>query len=189
MSYKNRAFLLALSSPEHGAFGCRIVEALDDIYQQHSNLAQQVNGNSTGSPQAPPQVAGLKATGQNGHFNLAITDASPIFRDVHYWVEHSPDPHFTNPHVVHMGQSRNFNLFLGNVTRYFRAFSSYSSSPPSAPVYHGTATTPLPVQGGGAVGGPLFTDAQSSGTGTPGQGLQGPGIAPFRSPNGVPPSR
>lgn len=190
MSYKNRAFLQALTSEEHGAYGSRIVEALDDILQQHNNLAQQVNGNSTGQPLAPPQVSGLKVTGQNGHFNIAISDPnSPIYRDIHYWVEHSDSPHFSNPHVVHMGQSRNHNLFLGNVTRYFRAFSSYSSSPPSAAVYHGSQVAPAPVIGGGSVGGPQFTEGQSSGTGTPGTGLQGPGIAPFRSPNGAPPSR
>ncbi len=190
MSYKNRDYIRTLANGENGAFGQRILEALDDIYQQHSNLAQQVNGNSTGQPQAPPQVGGLKVTGQNGHFNIAISDPkNPIYRDIHYWVEHSADPHFTNSHVIHMGQSRNHNLFLGNVTRYFRAFSSYSSSPPSTPVYHGMSATPLPVVGGGTVGGPLFTDGQSSGTGTPGQGLQGPGVTPFRSPNGIPPSR
>lgn len=190
MSYKNRAFLQALTSEEHGAYGSRIVEALDDIYQQQSNLAQQVNGNGQGQPVAPPQVSGLNVTGQNGHFNISIHDPqTPIFRGISYWIEHSSDPHFSSPHVINIGQSRNHNLFLGNVTRYFRAYSSYASSPPSAPVYHGTGTAPRAVQGGGSVGGPQFTEGQSSGTGTPGTGLQGPGIAPFRSPNGAPPSR
>jgi hypothetical protein len=180
---KNAAFLRTL-------YDGKLVEALESLATQVSNVQQQTNANGTGSPQAPAAIGGLKVTGQNGHFNIAITDNSPIFRDVHYWVEHADNQHFLNPHVVHMGQSRNHNLFLGNVTRYFRAFSSYSSSPPSQAVYHNNPQgRPMAVQGGGTVGGPLFTEAQSSGTGAPGQGLQGPGVAPFRSTTGAPPSR
>lgn len=168
----------------------KLAEALESIAGGINNTIQQTNSNGSGSPQAPPTIGGLKVTGQNGHFNIAITDNSPIYRDVHYWIEHADNPHFLNPHVVHMGQSRNHNLFLGNVTRYFRGFSSYSSSPPSPAVYHSNAQgRPMGVQGGGSVGGPLFTLGQSSGTGNTGEGLQGPGVAPFRSTTGVPPSR
>ena len=181
---KNASFLRTLHDG-------KLLEALESLATQVSNLQQQTNANGTGQPQAPPTIGGLKVTGQNGHFNIAISDPSnPIYRDVHYWVEHADNPHFLNPHVIHMGQSRNHNLFLGNVTRYFRAFSSYSSSPPSSPVYHNNSQgTPMAVQGGGSVGGPLFTESQSSGTGSPGEGLQGPGVKAFRSTNGAPPSR
>ncbi len=181
---KNIAFLRTLHDG-------KLAEAFESLATQLANIQQQTNANGTGSPVPPPPVGGLKVTGQNGHFNIAISDPSnPVYRDVHYWVEHADNPHFLNPHVVHMGQSRNHNLFLGNVTRYFRAFSSYSSSPPSQAVYHNNGQgTPMGVQGGGIVGGPLFTEGQSSGTGRPGQGLQGPGVVPFRSETGVPPSR
>jgi hypothetical protein len=170
--------------------GAKLYETLSDLNAQHQTLAQQVNGSGVSQPAAPASINALTVTGQNGHFNVAITDNNPVYRDVHYWLEHADNPHFVNAHVVHMGQSRNTNLFLGNVTRYFRAYSSYASSPPSTPAYHGTATgAPLPVSGGGAVGGPNFTQSQSSGTGQPGQLLQGPGTEPFRSQNGAPPKR
>lgn len=189
MSYRNRDFLRNLAAPGLDAFGARIVEALDDIDGSNSNLAQQVNGNATGNPKAPAAIARLDVTAQNGHFQIAITDNSPIFRDIHYWVEHADNVHFISPHVIHMGQSRNFNLFLGNVTRYFRAYSSYASSPPSAPAYHGGRAQPVAVTGGGSVGGPAFLPSQGSGTGLAGTGLQGPGTVPFRSANGAAPSR
>lgn len=189
MNIRNLEFLRALADEKHGAFGARLVETIQDLMQQNANLAQQVNANPVGQPPAPPAVSGLKVTGQNGHFNVAVKDDGPVFRDVHFWLEHADNPAFQNAHVVHMGQSRNTNLFLGNVKRYFRAYSSYASSPPSAPTYHGSEVAPLPVEGGGPIGGPAFTESQSSGTGQPGQLLQGPGVAPFRSTDGVPPSR
>src|ERR1039457_3445715 len=166
----------------------KLYEALSDIIQQHGNLAQQVNGNSTGPPAAPPSVSGVNVTAQNGHFNVQIQDQGPIYRGIQYYMEHADNPHFTNPTVVHLGDSRSWDKFLGSVTRYFRAYSSYSSSQPGKPVYHG-GTPPLPVAGGGTVGGPSFQSPQGSGTGSPGQGLTGPGITPFRSATGAPPVR
>src|SRR6185369_9493 len=43
--------------------------------------------------------------------------------------------------------------------------------------------------GGGAIGGPDFLPSEGSGTGTPGQGISGPGPVPFRSDTGEPPIR
>jgi hypothetical protein len=189
MSIRNLDYLRSLSSKEFPDLGAKLYEALADLDQQHSTLAQQVNGNSTGQPIAPPPIAGLTVTGQNGHFQIGITDTAPIYRGINYTVEHADNPHFINPHYIDMGHSRNHDLFLGNVTRYFRAYSSYGSSPPGPPLYHGTAASPKPVQGGGTVGGPSFLPSQGSGTGAAGEGLQGPGTIPFRSSTGAPPVR
>jgi hypothetical protein len=167
----------------------RLYEALQDIVLAHQNLAQQVNGNSTGQPQAPPPPAGVTVQAANGHFQVAIQDRGDIYRGIHYHVEHADNPHFTNSHTEHLGPTRNANLFLGNSTRYFRVYSSYASSPPSAAVYHGGPLTPAAVAGGGTVGPPPFLPSEGSGTGAAGQGLSGPGPVPFRSATGAPPIR
>lgn len=169
--------------------GSRLYEIVSDLNTQHQNLAEQVNGNGSSQPNAPPSIGGLQVTGQNGHFSIAITDNSPIYRGVNYFVEHADNPHFTNPHVIDLGASRNHNVFLGNVTRYWRAYSSYPTSGPGTPAYFGSQVLPTPVQGGGPTGGPNFTSSQGSGTGAAGAGLQGPGVAPYRSPTGLPPKR
>lgn len=167
----------------------KLYEALSDIIAQHANTTQQTNSNPSGQPNPPPSISAVHVAAANGHFQVSISDPNPLYRDVHYYVEHADNPHFTDPHIVHMGHSRNLSLFLGNTTRYWRAYSSYSSSAPGTPAYHGGAATPQPVTGGGPIGGPAFLPSQGSGTGTPGQGLTGPGIVPFRSENGTPPIR
>lgn len=184
MAVKNGDYIRTL--PDIGA---RLYEALQDLEQRHLTLAQQVNGSGEGQPSAPPAPNTLTVTAKNGHFQAAIQDNGPIYRGIQYHLEHADNPHFINPHVEHLGPSRNANLFLGSATRYFRAYSSYSSSPPSAPVYHGGQAKPMPVTGGGFVGPPPFLDSQGSGTGAAGVGLSGPGPVPFRSVSGVAPKR
>ena len=189
INVRNLPYLRSLSSKDFPDLGSKLFEALSDLQNGTTSVEQQTNANGSGSPAPPPAISNLDVKGQNGHFNIAITDNNPIFRGIRYWVEHADNPHFTGAHVIDMGGSRNHNVFLGNVTRYWRAYSSYDSSAPSAPVYHGSGSTPRPVLGGGAIGGPAFTTPQSSGTGMPGQALQGPGGVPFRSVNGAPPVR
>lgn len=184
MSIRNLDWVRSL--PQIGA---KFYEMFKDVSDQLTTVEQQTNSNRTAPPNAPPSIGGLKVTGQNGHFNIAITDASPVYRGVNYFVEHADNPHFTNPHVIDLGASRNHNIFLGNVTRYFRAYSSYAGSPIGSPAYFGSGAQPTPVVGGGENSGPNFTASQGSGTGAAGAGLQGPGVAPFRSTNGKPPSR
>lgn len=186
---RNLDYLRSLASKDFPDLGAKLYEALTDLNQQHQNLVQQVNGNGSGQPAAPPQINGLSVTAQNGHFSIAIQDNNDIYRDVHYYVEHADNPAFTNPQVIHLGHTRNHTFFAGNVTRYFRAYSAYASSPAGKAVYHGSQVAPLPVSGGGAIGGPSYTDSQGSGTGAAGQGLSGPGPVPFRTSNGVPPKR
>jgi hypothetical protein len=170
-------------------WGPKVAEALQSIADGHNTTEQQTNTNSEGQPIPPPAINGLTVTGQNGHFNVAITDNNSIYRGIRYYVEHADNPHFINAHKVALHDTRNTNLFLGNVTRYFRAYSAYSSSAPSAPAYHGSASQPIAVTGGGTVGGPSFTADRGSGTGTAGVGLSGPGPVPYRAAKGAPPTR
>lgn len=185
---RNLDFIRQLSSEDLPGFGAKLYEALSDIAQQSDNHAQQTNANLQGAPLPPPAINNIAVSAQNGHFSVQIQDNGEIYRGVQYYVEHSDSPNFTNPQVIHLGDSRNHTVFLGDVTRYFRAYSSYASSPPSAPAYLG-GSVPTPVTGGGPVGGPDFQESQGSGTGPAGAGLQGPGVAPFRSLTGAPPIR
>ncbi len=182
--FKNADFIRNLP----GDLGPRLYEALADLAKQNQTLAQQVNGNPKGPPTAPPQISGVNVTGQDGHLHVAITDNSPIYRGIRYYVEHADNPHFQNPITVALHDTRNVTIPVGNQTRYVRAYSSYSSSPPSSPVYHG-GTQPIAVNGGGSGPGPKFLASEGSGTGAQRVGLEGPGQAPFRSPNGAPPKR
>lgn len=167
--------------PEIRSKDPKLHEALQDIIRAISTTAQQVNANPDGPAQPPPQVNAIKVSGANGRFHVAITDQnSQLSRGVSYFVEHADNPQFTNPITVEVGASRNLDLSLGNVTRYFRAYSSYSTSDPSAPVYHGGSASPVPVSGGGASGGPDFLPSEGSGTGIQGEGLSGFGPVPKR---------
>ena len=187
LSFKNLDYIRQANewTPDLGA---KLAELLHSMGTGVNNLEAQTNGNVQGPPQPPQKIDGLSVTAQNGHFSVAITDNSKLYRGVSYYVEHSSDPNFTNPIVEHIGTTRNKTLFLGNVTRYFRAYSAYSPSAPSDAVYHG-GTQPLAVSGGGAIGGPPEMPSQGSGTGPAGVGLEGPGKVPWRSPNGAPPTR
>ncbi len=189
MSIRNLDYLRGLASAEFPDLGAKLYEALTDLVEQHQTLSQQVNGNGTGEPLPPPAVSGVKVTGKGGHFSIAIQDEGQIYRDVQYYVEHADNPQFSNPSVIHLGHTRNHNVFLGNVTRYWRAYSAYASSPAGPPAYHGSVGAPQPVVGGGAIEGPEMLPSEGSGTGARGEGLSGPGPVPFRSKTGAAPVR
>jgi hypothetical protein len=169
-------------------WGPRLYEALSDMISNQQALTQQTNGSVDGQPAPPPQVNGVNVTGQGGFLHVAVTDNNQIYRGIRYYTEHADNAQFQNAQIVPMGDSRNVTIPVGNQSRYVRVYSSYISSPPSPPVYHG-GVTPIAVSGGGTSAGPSFLPSQGSGTGTPGQALTGPGIAPYRSPNGAPPVR
>jgi hypothetical protein len=169
--------------------GAKLAELLQGHTQAIVNTAQQTNANPIGPPQPPGKINGLNVTAENGHFNVAISDHNDIYRGVSYFVEHADNANFTNPVTEHIGTTRNWSKFLGNTTRYFRAYSAYHTSEPSEAVYHGDSATPLPVSGGGTVPGPPVAVSQGSGTGPAGVGMEGPGKEPWRSPNGAPPQR
>lgn len=189
MDIPNLDYIRALKSADFPDLGPKLYEALHAISQQAKNIQQQTNTAADGKPLPPPPINGFNVTGQNGHFNLQIQDANQIYRGVQYYAEYDTSPHFSNPQIIHLGDTRNHNVFLGNGTYYWRAYSSYAGTGPSKAVYHGTGAQPTPVVGGGSIGTPALQDSQGSGTGTPGQGLTGPGLVPFRSDNGAPPKR
>ena len=189
MNLPNLDYFRSLKIDGAPDFGARMYEFAKAIVSQSRTTEQQTNVNAQGQPQPPPQVNGLNVQGQNGHFSVAITDNNPIYRGIQYYVEHDTSPNFSNPTTVHIGDSRNANLFLGSGTRYWRAYSAYASSAPSAPVYHGSSVNPTAVDAGGSIGGPASIPSQGSGTGAVGVGLSGPGPVPFRSNTGAPPSR
>lgn len=129
---------------------------------------------STPSP-APPSIAALKVQAANGWFDLAITDTSVAQPGLFYFVESDVTPAFNAPRVYFLGASRNLYLQLGNQTLYWRAYSQYIGSYPSAPVSFGappTAVTgggtsgpaPLPSSGSGALPNGIFRSANGFGT-------------------------
>jgi hypothetical protein len=67
-----------------------------------------------------------------------------------YFAESDTTPAFSAPRVYFMGASRNIYLQLGNQTLYWRGYSQYVGSLPSAPVTFGSPATG--VVGGGASG-------------------------------------
>lgn len=189
LEIKNLAWLKALAPKEYPELGQKLAEALQSIQGATNNLEQQTNTNVGGAPQPPPGIRSLTVAANNGHFQVSINHGNAQFyRTPHYYLVHADNPHFTNPHIVDMGASRNMNLFLGNATRYFGAYTAYEPSQPSAMVYHG-GVRPEAVTGGGSVPGPSFATSQGSGTGAAGVAHSGPGPVPYRTVSGVPPIR
>src|SRR5271168_4098655 len=135
LSIRHLDFLRSLTIPGFTGFGTRLYEALSDIRNAHNLIEQQTNSNSTGQrPHPPSRINSLTVTGQNGHFNVKIVDSNQnLFSGIRYYVEHDDNAGFTNPQVIELGSTRNHSIFLGNVTRYWRAYSSYATSGSSAP--------------------------------------------------------
>lgn len=168
VTIKNLAFIRTLP-----VIGARLYESLLSVQDGVSNVEQQTNTSSSQQPSPPPAINGLKVnTGPGGEFQAAITDQGNVSRGVNYFIEHADNPQFNNPHIIDNGTSRNWAGHMGNQTLYWRAYSSYGSSPASPAVYHGSQASPAPVTGG-VVG--SRAPSQGAGTGAPGQGLYGPG--------------
>jgi hypothetical protein len=160
--------------------GSRLYESLLSVQNGVSNIESQTNTSAHTQPDPPPAINSLKvSTGPGGEFQAAITDQGNVNRGVNYWLEHADNPQFNNPHHIDLGGSRNWSGHMGNQKLYWRAYSSYQSSPASPAVYHGSQASPAPVTGG-VVGG--RAPSQGAGTGAPGQGLYGPGPVASRGP-------
>ncbi|HVM59349.1 MAG TPA: hypothetical protein VMV72_00645 [Verrucomicrobiae bacterium] len=126
------------------------------------NAASQNAGVDPATPSpAPSPIASLKVQAANGWFDLAITDPAPSRPGLFYFAESDVTPGFNSPRVYFLGASRNLYVQLGNQTLYWRAYSQYVGSLPSAAVTFGTP--PAAVTGGGASG---PTPLASSGSGT-----------------------
>ena len=131
------------------------------------NTASQHAGVDPATPSpAPPPIAALNVQAANGWFDLGITDPSASRPGLFYFAESDVTPAFSVPRVYFLGASRNLYVQLGNQTLYWRAYSQYVGSLPSAPVTFGSP--PVAVAGGGASGpAPL----PSSGSGVLANGL------------------
>jgi hypothetical protein len=191
LKIRNLDYLRATDPATAGTgYGARLYEALQDFNSAISNHLSQTNGNATGEPQPPPSPMGVQVTARDGYLHVALNDQGPLFRGVQYWVQHASTPAFTD--AIHTQASgtelRNHTEFIGNQTRYVRAYKSYPWSAPTDPIIYGGAM-PIAVVGGGSVAGPLFLPPQGTGTSPQGGAVSGPGIVPFRSSTGVPPSR
>src|SRR5438552_12605361 len=99
---------------------------------------------------APPAIAALKVQAANGWFDLAITDPAITRPGLFYFAESDVTPAFSAPRVYFLGASRNLYVQLGNQTLYWRVYSQYIGSLPSAPVSFGAP--PIAVAGGGITG-------------------------------------
>jgi hypothetical protein len=104
---------------------------------------------STPAP-APPPIASIAVQASNGWFDISITDPSNARPGLFYFAESDTTPAFGAPRVYFMGASRNMYVQLGNQTLFWRAYSQYVGSLPSAPVTFGAP--PIAVAGGGATG-------------------------------------
>lgn len=171
-------------------FGRQLYELITDHITATRNIESQTNSNGGGYALPPPPPDGLSVVAQNGVFHVSVQhNTQSLFRGVNYHLEYSTDPGFASGGFpVDLGSAREHRGYYGNLSLYWRAAASYAISPPSRWVYFG-GPTPQAVQGGGVTGPALPAQSQGSGTGTVGQGLQGPGQAAFRSKTGVPPVR
>ncbi len=159
----------------------RLYDALNKIVAAVNNLGVGVGVDPAGTTPAPTPVAAVSVAASGGIFEVAITDNSPLVRGISYFVESDTTPAFTQPHVYSLGPSRNTRLSLGNLTLYWRAYSQYLGSVPSAPVAFGNP--PNAVPGGGAIAGPAQLPSAGSGTAASNgqQGGSGFGKELFRS--------
>jgi hypothetical protein len=148
-----------------------LAQALDSIVEQIQSVATQTAATVNGFTPAPHPISQLSVLASAGVFDIQIQDNTPVQRGINYFVEFSTTPNFVQPHVVNLGASRTYRSYWGNQTLYFRAYSQYSTSQPSQPVYFGSSSAPTAVVGGGSAG---PTPQPSTGSGTaPNTGLQG----------------
>jgi len=137
------------------------------LYETLAKIVSAVNATSqsagvdpsTPAP-APSTIASLSVSAANGWFDLGITDPAASRPGLFYFAESDTTPAFGSPRVYFLGASRNLYVQLGNQTLYWRAYSQYVGSLPSAPVAFGTPA--LAVTGGGASG-PAPQPSQGSG--------------------------
>ncbi len=148
-----------------------LYEALTRIVAAINQLGKSTGADPSGSVTPPPNIGSVTVTAQDGVFEIAIVDKSPITRPINYFVEYDTTANFDAPKVVPLGPTRNARMFLGNLTLYWRAYSQYVGSNPSNPVTFGTPPTAVP--GGGTLSGPAQQPSQGSGTASGEQGGSG----------------
>ena len=170
-----------------GKIDPRLADALRNIVDAINEGFSKVGVDATQQFQTPPTVQAVNVTQGNGIFSARITDNGPILNSLHYFLEYSTDPTFTNNVTVkHLGPSRTWDGNLGAQTLHFRAYSQYQGSAPSAHVY--AIQNPLVGEGDAA---PYAPPSTGSGTGssTGQQTGTGFGPTPARAPQFNPSGR
>jgi len=146
-----------------------LYETLVKLVSAVNSTSQRAGVDPSTPAPAPPPIASIEVRAANGWFDLSITDPSPSRPGLFYFAESDTTSAFRAPRVYFLGASRNLYVQLGNQTLYWRAYSQYIGSLPSAPVSFGSP--PVAVTGGGASG-PAPLPSQGSGA-LPGGTLRG----------------
>jgi hypothetical protein len=134
-------------------------EAITSVVTAVNSISRATGVDPSGSIAAPDPIGSISVVAADGIFDVAITDNSAVNRGIYYFAESDATPSFATPHVYFLGSSRNLRVSLGNQTLYWRGYSQYLGSQPSAPVAFGAPATP--VVGGGAAGPPPQASAGS----------------------------
>lgn len=173
------------ADPNSPGYGAKMYEALLSIQRAHNATEQQTNSNSSGTPEPPPNLDSLTVTPTSVGHHISIKHGGEFYRGIEYHGDYADNPQFTNPFPWHAGPTRELDLATGSRKLYFRAQAQYPTGSSTPPVYHG-GSQPIAVTGG--TESPLGA-SQGSGTGNPGEGLQGYGSLPYRTLTGQPPVR
>lgn len=168
--------------------GNQLAQALQGFADQ-VNQAHAQSAVSGASPlQSPPKLDSFNVTQDTvGNAYFGLQHNGNIQKGVSYFVEHADNPGFVGAHTVHLGASRNgVPLYIGNSTRYFRAYSMYQGNDQPSEITNFGGQTPTAVTGSGSA---PATFQQSFGAGTaPTDGSQpGKGFGPvlYRAPLGA----
>lgn len=161
----------------------RMYELMRQLIDSHNHVARQVNASPVGIMDSPPPISSINAVGAGGNHAVVITDNNPVKQGIIYHFEYSSSPNFPTGQVylAQSGPSRSLTGFaLGKGKFFWRGYSQYPGSPPSAPVYYGTQSNPTGVDAGGSITGPAAPPSTGSGTdqGLFPQGGQGFGPGP-----------
>jgi len=127
-----------------------LYETLVKIVASVNATSQRAGVDPNTPAPAPSPIASVSVQASNGWFDISVTDPSAARPGLFYFAESDTTPAFGAPRVYFMGASRNMYVQLGNQTLYWRAYSQYIGSLPSAPVSFGAP--PIAVAGGGAAG-------------------------------------
>jgi len=137
-----------------------LYETLTKIVTSLNATSQRAGVDPSTPAPAPTPVASITVQASSGWFDISIADPSDARPGLFYFAESDTTAAFGSPRVYFMGASRNLYVQLGNQTLYWRAYSQYIGSLPSAPTTFGSP--PTAVSGGGATG---PTPLPSSGSG------------------------
>jgi hypothetical protein len=115
-----------------------LYETLTKIVASVNATSQRAGVDPSTPAPAPTAIASMTVQASNGWFDISVADPSDARPGLFYFAKSDTTPAFTAPRVYFMGASRNLYVQLGNQTLYWRAFSQYIGSLPSAPVTFGS---------------------------------------------------